>query len=499
MQNQSGTASSGILTAITSQYPLIYIVSWEEERLEKILQIISRNYYKDDRMLVQWTSGRGFFTEKEAINDLKDPQEALQYILDSSDDRIYLMKDLPALFKENSALIRTLRDVYDQLASRKTTIVMSYPVAELPEELKKEVYLIELGLPTAGEIFKYLTRIYKPSEKEEPLTKDWLHRVAIAMKGLSLNEVRHLFRRLLNESMSDIDHALTEIYSSKSQILLKEACLKLIPKSTNLRGVGGLDILKNWVTTRRKLFTKKASDIGMPLPSGVLLMGISGCGKSLAAKTISSVWDVQLMRLDMNLIMSGSYGSPEMAFDRATRIAESIAPVILWIDEIENSFGYDDSAQGSGNVNIFSAFLTWMQEKPSDVFVAATANKISKLPAEMIRKGRFDQVFFLDLPQVNERQDIFKIHIEKNQGNPKDFALETLAKITQGWNGAEIEQAVKSARVDAFTEEKHFTERDVLRNISNTVPLSETMYEQVNQLRKWSINRATPASSKSKP
>jgi SpoVK/Ycf46/Vps4 family AAA+-type ATPase len=312
-----------------------------------------------------------------------------------------------------------------------------------------------------------------------------------------MNEARHLFYTLKHNRSFDTDFALQQIHKVKEQTLLKESCLKMVSNNLSLVHIGGLDNVKHWVTSRKALFTAEAKQSGIPLPSGVLFMGISGCGKSLAAKTIASAWDLQLIRLDMNLIMSGAFGSPELAFERATKTAESIAPVVLWIDEIENAFGYDQNSATSGNLNVFGSFLTWMQEKPDTVFLAATANRIALLPAEMIRRGRFDQVFFLDLPHPSEREEIFRIHIAKNKGDTTQFNLPALAKLTEGWTGAEIEQAVNAARVHAFTSKKEFSSSQIFRSIGQSVPLSETMHEQLNELRRWSFNRATPASSQS--
>jgi SpoVK/Ycf46/Vps4 family AAA+-type ATPase len=316
------------------------------------------------------------------------------------------------------------------------------------------------------------------------------------MRGLTLNEVRHLIFRLAAENKLGTDAATEDISSEKAQIILKESCLRLIPVRPGVSTIGGLENLKDWVAARARLFSKEAYDAGIPLPSGVLFMGVSGCGKSLAAKAISLAWDLPLVRLDMNLIFSGVYGTPEYAFDRACRIAEAVAPVVLWIDEIENAFGYDEGPATGGNINIFSSFLTWMQEKPASVFVAATANRIHKLPAEMIRKGRFDQLFFLDLPIDTEREDIFRIHIEKNGGRVEDFDLGVLAAVTRERTGAEIEQIVKAARVEAFTENRTFTQRDIAQSSNRIVPLSKTMREQIKQLRDWSYDRAAPASRK---
>ncbi len=497
IEQRDQSAAGKMLKAIASHYPIIYVVSAEEERVEQMLRTVSSAHYGDDRKLITWTASRGFDTATSSDNSLRDPTAALDHIVAQQDDAIYLMKDLPAYFENNHALVRVLRDFYNQMAARNSFMVVSHPVLNMPEELKKEIYLIELELPSEQEIFDYLSRLLELAELSAPVSEEWINKCAQSSRGLSFNEIRHLFTRLIHENKLELNVALDEIFEEKSQVLMKESCLKVMPRDFDIDSIGGLQKLKEWVRARGKLLTKEAREAGMQMPSGVLFMGVSGCGKSLAAKTIAAAWDLQLVRLDMNLILSGVYGPPEFAFDRATRVAENIAPVVFWIDEIENSFGYDDSATGGGgNVNIFTSFLTWMQEKPPSVFVAATANRINKLPAEMIRKGRFDQVFFVDLPWEEERQEIFRIHIAANGGNVDEFDLKILGMVTQGWSGAEIEQVVKAARIDAFDENRPFNQRDVTRNTGRVVPLSKTMVEQVNQLRGWSMERATPASTK---
>ena len=482
--------------AISSEYRIIYLMTWEEERVEQTLKAISQSHYQDDRPIILWTAARGFYTSENILNEIRDPEEAVEHIASQQEDAIYLMKDLPAYLETNTVLPRMLRDLYSQLSKRNSFIVLSHPLMKIPEELKKEIFLIEFGLPDDQEIFDYLKQVTMDGKVEQTFSDDWISQCASAMRGLTLNEVRHLLLRLISGNKLVLEDALEEVYDEKAQVLLKESCLRVVPLRPASSHIGGLENLKEWVHARGKLFSKKAHDAGVPMPSGVLFMGVSGCGKSLAAKAISMAWGLQLVRLDMNLILSGVYGPPEFAFDRACRIAESVSPVVLWIDEIENAFGYDEGPSARGNINIFSSFLTWMQEKPASVFVAATANRIHRLPAEMIRKGRFDQLFFLDLPTEKEREEIFRIHIESNGGNPKNFDMSILAALTQGRSGAEIEQAVKAARVDAFAANRAFTQRDISRNSSQMVPLSETMHEQIKQLRDWSYNRATPASKK---
>jgi len=261
--------------------------------------------------------------------------------------------------------------------------------------------------------------------------------------------------------------------------------------------MGGLSNLKEWLIKRQKIFSKEAVEADIPIPKGLLMMGVSGCGKSMAVKIIPSLWKVPLYRLDMNLIFSGIFGSPEATFHNALRSLESVAPAILWIDEIENAMGMDEGGIKISS-QIFSSFLTWMQEKPPLIFIAATANRIQALPAEVIRKGRFDQIFFVDLPTENERREIFKIYLQKYKADISKFDLKMLGILTKGWNGAEIEQVVSEARTDAFYENRMFCQADITNNINKTVPLSTTMEAQIKAIRSWAVSRATPASGEGK-
>jgi len=478
---------------IAAGVPVVYVATWEEERLEEMLHKASQTCFGDDRPVWQWTAAGGFTSGPGVDHNLTDPVEALSYIASENSNAIYLMKDLPAHFEVNPALVRAVRDVYDSLSSRPGTMVLSHPDIMVPPGLSKELHLLELPLPDADELLSLLQLLNNAyAEKERP-PAEWTERVSVAMQGLTLNEARDLFRQLVSESILDVDEALSGINRAKAQLLMKENCLEVITKTYDIDQIGGMAKLKKWVISRRDLFSKDARNAHIKAPAGILMMGVSGCGKSLAAKTIPSVWGLPLIRLDMNKIMSGGWGAPEVAWERAIRAAENAAPVCLWIDEIENSFGFLNDAATSGNMTIFSSFLTWMQEKPDNVFVAATANRIEILPPEMIRKGRFDQLFFVDLPEVPARIDILRIHILNQGGDPEQFDLEHMAKIVVGWTAAEIEQMVKAANIDAFTAGRDFNYDDIIHNIYRIVPLSKTMSEQLNALRIWSHNRATRA------
>ncbi len=483
-----------ISRGLRSRYPLFYVLGWEEERIERLLRSVAKSYYNGGGELIVWTATNGFSAAGGgglSGSHLTDPIAALRAIGEAGRPAMYLMKDLPVWFDNNPELVRAVRDLYYRLKHKSTHVFLSYPQLILPEILKKELFLIEMDLPSEEEIVDALAAA--PKVGDTP--RDHLYRYAAAMRGLSLNEVGHLQARIFRGEGLDLDATLAEIQEEKSQLLRKESCLKFYPPQRSLDDIGGLENLKEWVEKRADLFSEEAYAAGIPLPSGVLFMGVSGCGKSMAAKAIAAAWQLPLVRMDMSLVLSGSFGTPEYAFEQATRMAEEVAPVVLWVDEIENAFGYDEhSGGGGGNVNIFSSFLTWLQEKDQRVFVAGTANRIQALPAELMRKGRFDQLFFLDLPHKEERREIFRIHIQANGGAPGDFNLGYLAASTKEWSGAEIEQAVKSARIDAYQQDRPFDERDVVNNIVAMVPLSRTMVEQIKAIKDWCFKRAITAS-----
>ena len=484
--------TEGLRRAFMGRYPLIYIVTWEDERALRLLESFAGRVVRDEELpIVSWSCVEGFSDEEK--EPTTDPVDAIRRVVAEEKHGIWVFHDLPP-FLDRPIVARALREAYQKLRGSECYLVITAPVLELPSELEKEVFVVDCGLPDEGELTGLVESFRRSYRAEQKIDGARVQDMAFALKGLSLNEATHSLHRVFRSRGLDQERVLAEIFKDKEAAVRKAGYLEYIPKNEDIEGIGGLDNLKDWLRRRRDLFSRQAIEQNLPIPKGMLIMGMSGCGKSLAAKAVSALWDVALFRLDMNLVHSGVYGTPEAAFDRAIRTIEALAPAVLWIDEIENSLALDgQDAQGSPR--LFSRFLTWMQEKPPLIFVAATANRIQALPAEVIRKGRFDQVFFVDLPSEQERREIFAIHLQRHGADPEQFDLELLAIATRGWNGAEIEQAVASARIDAFGEGREFGMSDVTRNTSSSVPLSKTMHEQMKAIRSWAFGRATLASS----
>jgi ATP-dependent 26S proteasome regulatory subunit len=480
------TTVDKIRNAILGKYPVVYLLTWEENRAIQILEAFATKLFGNQESFHVWSSVSGFNGDK------KDPLSALNTILQGDKKGIFVLKDF-STYMSDPAVARSLRDAYYSLQTKDCYIFIVSPELKIPESLRKEVLLIDMDLPDENEIIKQIRKVQQ-NYPQSSLDDEVLNQMAFALRGLTLNEASHIVHRILRGKRNDVGGILKEIFSEKEMIVKKSGFLEFIPPDYDISTIGGLDNLKDWLTKREKLFSKKALEDGVPVPKGMLIMGMSGCGKSLSAKAISALWKVPLFRLDMNLVFSGIYGSPELAFHRALKTVEAVAPAVLWIDEIENSLGMDEGQGRGSNPYVFATFLTWMQEKPPLIFVAATANRIQAIPAEVLRKGRFDQIFFVDLPNDEERKKIFEIYLRSNGADVSQFDLVFLAAATKGWNGAEIEQAVVAARIEAYHEGRAFTIDDITRNTSRTVALSKTMEEQMKKIRSWAFGRATPAS-----
>jgi len=455
--------------------------------MERLLERFASNARPAPLQVLTWNCVDGFGTPGES--KLADPMDALAWIGSPEAPKgFFLLKDLGGMLDDRK-MLRRLRDTAMSVRGSGRYIFMMRSSGELPEALKPLSYVVVSLFPDDSEIRSVVKSF--AGAVDGPV----LERLVSSLRGMSLTEAEHLLRRL-HTGRRDFDESFfREVLDEKEQISRKEGILEFVRPEDSLADLGGLDQLKSWVAERRALFLPESRDENVPSPKGILLMGISGCGKSLAVKVIAQEWRLPLFRLDMNLVFAGTHGSAEWVFHRALDAMESLAPAVLWIDEIEMGIGgYSEGATGS-MTRIFSTFLTWMQEHRTPVFVAATANRINLLPAEILRKGRFDQVFFVDLPGDEERKEILSIHLRRNGLDPAAFDLMLLGSATRGWNGAEIEQAVIQARITAHAQKIDVTQNDLLAAFGKIIPLSRTMEEQIKAIRSWARTRALPATT----
>jgi len=412
------------------------------------------------------------------------------------DPAFFIFKDITQLIKESLPIQRKLIDCYYQLKRSRKFLFLLSSSDTLPAKIKKFCELIPFDLPDREELSELLEQFVKRFKEKGvsvELSPADLDAFVSAASGLTYDEAYNAFMKVFVNSTRITPAEIDIIHHTKKELILKEGVLEYVTEKYSIAELGGLDRLKDWLKKRKKAFSQEARQFGLDRPKGVLTMGVTGCGKSLAVKTIAALWNLPLFRLDMNLVYSGISGVPEEVFSRALTTMDRVSPAILWIDEIESGIS-DKTTEGSGS-RILGYFLTWMQEHTSEVFVAATANRIDLLPAELLRRGRFDQIFFIDLPSQKEREEIFYIHLKKRNNDPAQFNITQLALITKGWSGSEIEQAIISGMYEAFNEKRPLHEDDLLKIFSNTVPLSTTMEEQIKRIRSWAHNRAVRASS----
>jgi ATP-dependent 26S proteasome regulatory subunit len=493
---------------IRARYPLIYVLSWEEQRLmQHVLKIASGLGKK----VFEWSintglvpSGTNVQSQSHRDTATQDPLVALNNAIDHVEPALYVFKDFhPFLKCQNMSVIRLLREAASSLKNTYKTIIIVSPLFEMPSELEKDITLIDFDLPRTKDFAALLGRIIEEVKGNAKLNVNidgkMREQIVHSLLGLTLAEGENVLAKTLVEHRGFGEKSLEIINSEKKQIIRKSGLLEYYDAIEKLESVGGLDSLKSWLTKRSVAFTDQAREFGLPAPKGVLLLGVQGCGKSLMAKAISSVWKLPLLRFDVGKVFGSLVGSSEQNIRRAIQVAESVSPVVFWIDEIDKAFrgsrGSGASTDAGTSSRVFSAFLTWLSEKKSPVFVVATANDVSMLPPELLRKGRFDEIFFVDLPVLTERKEIFKVHLAKRNMAPSQFDLDALARTSVGYSGAEIEEAIISAMFDIFYEKQVLSTERLLQSLRQTVPLSKTMSEDVENLRKWATGRARPATS----
>lgn len=480
---------------IRARYPLICISSGEEERVEGALKFIqgTRNARGGhQRKLLFWSITQGFVGDEE-FSDLRDPIKALDFILRYEDAGMFVLRDFHPYLKD-PVVVRRLRDCYRQLKEeeRPKTVLLISPTLRIPRELEAEIAVVDFSLPSRAELatligeFAHAYGLEHDTDAQERFTE--------AALGLTYDETKLVISKSL---IRHRDFDINTILSEKKAIIRKSGLLEYYESQEKFGGVGGLKVLKDWLSKRQGAFTQKARDFGLPMPKGILLIGIPGCGKSLTAKAVGALWQMPLLRLDVGKVFSGLVGSSEENIRKVISTAEAVAPAVLWLDELEKGFsGVQSSGQSDSGTTarVFGSFITWLQEKSSSVFVIATANDVSALPPELLRKGRFDEIFFVDMPTETERREIFRIHLSKKNRDLDQFDLDQLARDSKGFSGAEVEQAVIAALYDAFFEEADLTTARIQASIKEIIPLSLTMKEKIDDLREWAQTRARSAS-----
>jgi len=480
-------AAKAVREILESGRPLTYIRSAEEQRVVRILAEVAKGPLASTPLPVwTWSLTEGMRREGEAAASTESPRAALDFILEHQGGAIFHLKDFHEPLRESPEIRRRLRDVYEAGLDQRKFVVITAAVQFIPEELERSIVFLELRPPDLVELVDFL------SEETPGTSLETLYPVARALQGLTLDEARYALRRAFSAGLGLGPEALPVLLEEKRLLVNRSGVVEYIADGTELGDVGGLDGLKAWLIERSKLFEMRDSLSAEIVPKGLLLMGIPGCGKSLSVKAIAHQFKLPLYRVDMIEIFSGRHGKPEGAFVAACKMMEDMAPAVLWFDEIE--MGITSNETGGESGRIFGFFLTWMQEKTRGLFVAATSNRIDRLPAEMIRKGRFDEVFFVDLPSEEEQIAIFKIHLTRRGVDISAFNLDQFAQFTVGWTGAEIEQCVVSAITKARLQDRELTEHDLIMTAVRIVPLSRTMKEQINHIRGWAFERAVRAS-----
>ncbi len=496
-------AAEEVETLIRARYPLIAVLSWEEERVMLNLNQIAGNLEKS---LFEWSITRGLIRYRQALSPktegkkgTKDPTVVLKEILDISEPAIVVLKDFHNFFKE-SAVKRGLRDLAQSLRFTYISVILLAPPFSVPAELEKDLTIIDFPLPSLQELEDLLSRI----ESEVKDSGDFYisegveerKKILEAAQGLTLTEAENVFAKTLVKTGRLGPEEVPHVFSEKKQIVRKSGLLEYVDVKEKLEDIGGLENLKDWLLKRRLAFTEKAREYGIPSPKGILLMGVQGCGKSLSAKAVASLYRMPLLRLDMGAVFQSYVGESESHIRQALSLAENVSPCVLWIDEIDKGLsGLKGAGSGDSGTTqrVFGTLVTWMQEKSSPVFVVATANNISILPPEIMRKGRFDEIFFVDLPEKETRRKIFEIHLKHYQPESVGLDLDPLIELSEGFSGAEIEAAVVASLFLALSEDREVEMGDIATSLKETYPLSSTMREEIQGIRDWATGRARRA------
>jgi len=483
---------------IRSRHPLIAIEGPEAGR---ILTLLRHAADRLDLPLLTWsrTQGLSRVEEGNGVYDTQKPEQALSHIAAARIPAIFHLPGLAAQVEGNHMLDALLKDAVAGARLARATLFLSGAHVKLSPELATIATDFVLPIPSGEEFRALLSGIIRDfsarQHVEVALTRDEFEQLLRQLQGLTLVEAEKILTKAIVEDGRLTAQDISHVVDAKKEVVEREGLLEYYPVDERLPEIAALGNLRAWLAKRKMFIThpEKAAEFGLSFPRGVLLLGVPGCGKSLSAKAVAAEWQLPLLKLDPSNLYNKYIGESERNFKRAMEAAERMAPVVLWIDELEKAFASGGGSDGGVSQRILGTFLSWMQEREGDVFVVATANQIDRIPPELLRKGRFDEIFFVDLPDEATRGEIFRIHIAARGQTPETFDLEALAGASDGFLGAEIEQAVISALYTAFSADGGLDQSTLMGEVAASVPLATTMAEHIERMRAWAAERAVPA------
>jgi len=469
---------------LRARFTLIVLVTREEERAIGLIETVCQRL---GRACVSWDVADGFrvLNGKGDLNfSARDPLTALEQVEKADGEQLFVLRDFHECWG-NAQVKRKLRSVAQRLKYTKKSIVVTTPTRSLPDELKDETVVVELPPPDVSDLESVLDSLTSGSGVKVDLTAGGREKLVQAALGMTASQARRVFAKAIVSDRILDDRHIEMVTREKKEVIRESEALEFFATTETLDDVGGLDVLKHWLAQRERGFTQSAADYGLRSPRGIALIGIPGTGKSLTAKVIAGLWRQPLVRLDVGALFGSLVGQTEERTDRALRLAEAVAPCVVWIDEMDKALAHGGGDSGT-STRVFQRILTWMQEKTAPCFVVGTANDIDALPPELTRKGRFDEIFFLDLPNTAERADIVRVHLRKRGRLAVNFDIDRLAACSAGYVGAEIEQAIVDAMVVGFNDDaREFNTADIERSLGRQVPMSRSAHERITALREW--------------
>jgi len=491
---------------VRARYSIIAVQTFEENRVENVLKGIAFSRRKD---FLVWNCNKGLIKKNEDgtfeqigdVNQMAQPQNVLAKIEEYKGDALFMLQDFQVFLNKSPKVDRQVKDLVYALQVTKKTVIITGSYIEIPNNLDKHIVLVDFPMPDRDTMRENLEEMAKelsnvPSVKIE-MNEEVMERMVESAMGLTLAEAKNAFAKAVVKTGKLNSQAVPIVTAEKQQIVRKSGILEFYPVSSSMDEIGGLDLLKRYIMDRNGWWSNGVIDFGLPYLKGIVIIGIPGTGKSLTAKTIANYWGIPLLRLDMGKIFDKYVGGSEENIRKALKTAEAVSPSVLWLDEVEKAMASGSGDNGTSR-RVLGTFLTWMQEKDSPVFVVCTANKVTGdggLPPEFLRKGRFDEIFFVDLPTEEELVEILQIHLRKKGRELKRKDLLRIAKECKGYSGAEIEAAINDSLWKVFANRGELTTDIIIETVKETKPLSETMKQELTETREWAKGRVRYASS----